>query len=60
MVEINIQSMIHMSHLFMPKMVEKKRGIVVNLSSITTIKPTIIATVYASTKVRILTSSSLN
>ena len=43
--------MVHMCHLFMPKMVEKKRGIVINLSSITAIRPSSLLTVYGSTKV---------
>ena len=51
MVEINVQSMIHMCHLFMPKMVEKKRGIVINLSSASAIRPYGILVVYRSTKV---------
>ncbi len=51
-VELNIQTLMHMSHLIMPQMVAKGRGLVINLSSAIAIKP-IMLTVYASTKVRV-------
>ena len=50
-VALNTQTMVHMCHLFMPKMVEKKRGIVVNISSSTAVRPSSFLTVYGSTKV---------
>ncbi len=53
MVELNIQALMHMSHLIMPQMVAKGRGIVINVSSAGAIRPTIMLTVYASTKVRV-------
>ncbi len=52
-VELNIQALMHMSHLIMPQMVAKGRGIVINLSSASTITPSVMLSVYASTKVRI-------
>ena len=51
MIELNIQAMVHMTYLVMPKMVEKKRGIVINLSSASAIKPAVMMNVYGSTKV---------
>ncbi|XP_064399135.1 very-long-chain 3-oxoacyl-CoA reductase-A-like [Halichondria panicea] len=49
-VELNIQALMHMSHLIMPQMVAKGRGIVINMSSGSAIKPTVMLMLYASTK----------
>ncbi len=53
-VELNIQALMHMSHLIMPQMVAKGRGIVINMSSGSAIKPTVMLMLYASTKVSII------
>ncbi len=50
-VELNVQALMHMTHVFMPKMVAKGRGIVINLSSAVAIRPGVTFTLYASTKV---------
>ncbi|XP_064399134.1 very-long-chain 3-oxoacyl-CoA reductase-like [Halichondria panicea] len=50
MVELNIQALMHMSHVIMPQMVTKGRGLVINLSSASAIRPMIMFGSYASTK----------
>ena len=52
-VEVNVQATLYMTHLIMPKMVTRKRSIVINLSSASAIKHTVLLTVYGSTKVRV-------
>ena len=51
MVELNIQALMHMSHVIMPQMVAKGRGLVINLSSSSAIRNTVMLAVYGSTKV---------
>ena len=50
-VELNVQALMHMTHVIMPKMVAKGRGIVINLSSASAIRPGPMLMLYASTKV---------
>ncbi|XP_064399136.1 very-long-chain 3-oxoacyl-CoA reductase-B-like [Halichondria panicea] len=50
MVELNIQALMHMSHVIMPQMVAKGRGLVINLSSSSAIRNTVMLAVYGSTK----------
>ncbi|XP_019858217.1 PREDICTED: very-long-chain 3-oxoacyl-CoA reductase-like isoform X3 [Amphimedon queenslandica] len=49
-IELNCQSMIQMTHLVLPKMLEKKKGIIVNIASIANTRPLPLMTVYSSTK----------
>lgn len=50
----NVHSVTNMSLLLMPRMVEKKKGVVINVSSATALFPSPLLTVYGATKVRIL------
>lgn len=50
-IELNCQSMIQMTHLVMPKMVERKCGLVINISSLSAEFPAPLITVYSATKV---------
>jgi 17beta-estradiol 17-dehydrogenase / very-long-chain 3-oxoacyl-CoA reductase len=51
MIEINCQSMVQMTHLIMPKMVERKKGVVINLSSHASYIRIPLLAVYSATKV---------
>ncbi|XP_019858264.1 PREDICTED: very-long-chain 3-oxoacyl-CoA reductase-like [Amphimedon queenslandica] len=50
-IELNCQSMIQMTHLVLPKMLEQKKGIIVNISSLSGAAPSPLLTVYSATKV---------
>ena len=47
----NVHSVTNMSLLLMPRMVEKKKGVVINVSSATALFPSPLLTVYGATKV---------
>lgn len=49
-IKCNIGSVTNMSLMILPQMVERKKGVVVNVSSVTAIIPSPLLTVYASTK----------
>ncbi|XP_019858238.1 PREDICTED: very-long-chain 3-oxoacyl-CoA reductase-like isoform X6 [Amphimedon queenslandica] len=53
-IELNCQSMIQMTHLVLPKMLEKKKGIIVNIASILCLFPVPLSTVYSSSKIFVL------
>lgn len=48
----NAMSMVRMCHMVVPKMVNRKRGVIVNVGSITHAMPTPLIAVYGATKVR--------
>ena len=50
-IKCNISSVTNMSLIILPQMVERKKGVVVNVSSVTAIIPSPLLTVYASSKV---------
>jgi 17beta-estradiol 17-dehydrogenase / very-long-chain 3-oxoacyl-CoA reductase len=50
MIELNCQSMVQMTHLVLPQMIEKSKGIIVNLSSVGSCQPTPMLNVYTATK----------
>lgn len=47
----NIHSVTNMSLLLMPRMVEHRRGVIINVSSATALFPSPLLTVYGATKV---------
>lgn len=54
----NVHSVTNMSLLVMPRMVERKSGVVINVSSATALFPSPLLTVYGATKVRTLSHLS--
>lgn len=50
-IELNCQSMVQMTHVVLPKMVERKKGVIINLSSSSAFFPAALMTVYSATKV---------
>lgn len=51
-VSANIHSVTHMTALVLPRMVEKKKGVVINVSSSAGVIPNPLLSVYSGTKVR--------
>lgn len=51
-VAANIHSVTHMTALFMPAMVQKRKGVIINLSSTAGVIPNPLLSVYSATKVR--------
>ncbi|XP_037936706.1 very-long-chain 3-oxoacyl-CoA reductase-like [Teleopsis dalmanni] len=49
-ISVNIHSVTHMCALVLPNMIAKKKGVVINLSSITAVTPSALVSVYAATK----------
>ncbi len=49
-VEVNVLSLLHLTHLFLPEMISARRGLVVNISSIASLIPLPEIGVYAATK----------
>lgn len=50
-VQVNIFSVLNMCQIVMPGMVEKKKGVVINISSASALFPSPLLTVYAASKV---------
>lgn len=50
-VQVNIFSVLNMCQIVMPRMVEKKKGVVINISSASALFPSPLLTVYAASKV---------
>eukprot|EP00731_Ephydatia_muelleri_P021413 Em0014g4a len=51
-IELNCQAMVHMTHIVMKKMVqEKRRGLIINVSSASSLHPLPLLGVYAATKI---------
>ena len=50
MVELNCQAMVHMTHLFLPGMVQRGRGAVINISSYLSSHPQPLLGLYSATK----------
>lgn len=58
---INCNSMVELTHALLPKMVERKKGVVINLSSISGLMPCPLLATYSATKAFVATfSESLN
>ncbi|XP_011408269.1 PREDICTED: very-long-chain 3-oxoacyl-CoA reductase-like isoform X8 [Amphimedon queenslandica] len=53
-IELNCQSMIQMTHLVLPKMLEKKKGIIVNIASVVNLFPLPLSNVYSASKIFVL------
>jgi 17beta-estradiol 17-dehydrogenase / very-long-chain 3-oxoacyl-CoA reductase len=51
MIEINCQSMVQMTHVILPKMVDRKKGVVINISSTSSFIPMALMGVYSASKV---------
>jgi 17beta-estradiol 17-dehydrogenase / very-long-chain 3-oxoacyl-CoA reductase len=49
--EVNCHSMVQMTHLLLPKMVERKKGLVINIASLSAEFPLAMLTVYSASKV---------
>ncbi len=54
MIQLNIASLVTLTHLFLPKMLEKKAGGVINLASIAAFFPCPYISVYGATKAFVL------
>lgn len=50
-VNCNIMSMVRMCHIVLPKMIEHKKGIIVNIGSLSGVIAAPLATIYGATKV---------
>lgn len=50
-VNCNVVSMLRMCHIVLPQMVQRKRGVVVNIGSVAGIMPTPFRSTYGATKV---------
>lgn len=50
-INCNIMSMARMTRLVLPQMIERKRGVIVNIGSISSAFSTPLATIYGATKV---------
>ena len=50
MIELNCQAMVHMTHLLLPRMVEKGRGAIINISSYSSAHPQPLIGLYSATK----------
>jgi len=61
LINMNINSVAQMSHIVLPGMAERKRGVIVNISSASALKPTPLLTLYSATKAFVDTfSQALN
>jgi len=61
LLNINVNSVAEMSHIVLPGMVERKRGVIVNISSASALIPTPFLTLYSATKAFVDTfSQALN
>lgn len=59
MINCNLVSVTMMIRIIMPQMVERKKGVVVNLGSIAAIAPTPLMCMYGASKVRVSCNQSL-
>lgn len=50
-INCNIMSMVRVCHIVVPQMIERKRGVIVNVGSLSAAIPTPFLTVYGATKV---------
>lgn len=53
-IRCNLYSAIYMTKIVLPRMLEKKKGIIINLSSVTGTSPTPLLTVYSASKVNLI------
>lgn len=51
MIDLNIRSLVELTHLFLPGMVHRKKGFVINVSSTASFQPIPYSSVYAASKV---------
>lgn len=54
MIELNILALSHLTHLFLPKMIENGRGRILNLASVASFEPGPLMSVYYATKAYVL------
>lgn len=52
MINCNAMSMVRLSHIVLPQMVQRKKGVIVNIGSIASVMPAIFFPVYGATKVK--------
>lgn len=57
-VNCNIMSMVRMCHIVLPKMLDRKKGIIVNIGSLSGVIAAPLATIYGATKVFNIDSTS--
>lgn len=50
-IEANIHSVTHMTALILPEMVKRKKGVLINISSMAGVIPNPLLTIYSATKV---------
>lgn len=50
MIDLNIRSLVELTHLFLPGMVERKKGLILNVSSTASYQPLPYSSVYAASK----------
>ncbi len=54
MIELNVLALSHLTHLFLPKMIEKGKGRILNLASVASFEPGPLMSVYYATKAYVL------
>ena len=50
MIDLNVRSLVELTHLFLPGMIERKKGFVINVSSTASFQPIPYSSVYAASK----------
>jgi 17beta-estradiol 17-dehydrogenase / very-long-chain 3-oxoacyl-CoA reductase len=50
LINCNVVSMINMTRIILPQMVDRKKGLIINLSSVSSVLPFPLLTVYAASK----------
>jgi len=50
MIDLNVRTLVELTGLFLPEMIERKRGLILNVSSTASFQPLAYSTVYAATK----------
>lgn len=60
LINCNVMSMARMSHLVLPQMVQRRRGVIINIGSLTGVIATPLATLYGATKVNKITIIPIN
>ena len=60
MVVCNTISVVRMTHIVLPQMIRRGRGIILNISSLSSVTPTPLMTVYGATKVKKINKFSSN
>ena len=51
-INCNVTSMVRMCHLILPQMIQRRKGVVINIGSVTSAFPTPLLALYGATKVR--------